>query len=53
MLGVPDDEVGKPCYMMVGDSIKYEPAFLESKVEVKELQLFKSSECSVSLMGKD
>jgi hypothetical protein len=25
---IPEKESGKPCYIMIGDAMKYEPAFL-------------------------
>ncbi len=35
-ISIPASESGKPCYIMVGDSIKFEPAMMATQKQVKE-----------------
>jgi len=47
---LPSAESGKPCYIMVGQSIKYDPTFLEVASEKKEREeLNLTNECQVSV----
>lgn len=40
--GIPEDENGKTCYIMVGQSIIYEPRHLESQSQIRDLEYFNS-----------
>ena len=35
-VSLPASESGKPCYIMVGDSVKFEPALMATYKQVKE-----------------
>ena len=35
-IAIPATESGKPCYIMIGDSIKFEPAFMSTYKQIKE-----------------
>lgn len=46
-----EDECGKPCYIMQGDQIKYEPAWATSNDKWK-LEQLNASDCLSSTTGK-
>lgn len=47
---IPESESGKPCYIMIGHSMKFEPAFLSTYSQVKELdEMNLPRDCSVSI----
>ncbi len=49
-VAVPATESGKPCYIMIGDSIKFDAAFMSTYQKVKEHdQLNLSRDNSVSI----
>jgi hypothetical protein len=35
---VPQGESGKPYYIMIGNSIKYEPGFVQNEVQLKNIK---------------
>lgn len=45
---LPSTESGKPCYIMIGQSIKYDPTFLEVASEKKE-RLELNLECQANV----
>ena len=47
-----EDECGKPCYVMFGDQIKYEPAWMTSNEKWKLDQL-NAKDCLSSTTGKN
>ena len=49
-LAIPETEFGKPCYIMIGDTLKYEPAFHSTYNQVKEVDNFNiPRECPLSI----
>ena len=47
---IPETESGKPCYIMIGDALKYEPAFHSTFKQVKEVNDFNiPRECPISI----
>jgi hypothetical protein len=47
---IPETESGKPCYIMVGDAMKFEPAFLATYQQLKEVENMNiPRECPVSI----
>jgi hypothetical protein len=49
-LAIPESESGKPCYIMIGDTLKYEPAFHATYKQVKEVDHMNiPRECPISI----
>lgn len=51
MVAVSGEESGKPCYVICGDSLKYEPAFISNPTERQEVQAYNANSSKVSLAG--
>jgi hypothetical protein len=46
---IPSSESGKPSYIMVGNQIKHEAAYLTTSKQRNELRSFGNTECPVSI----
>lgn len=49
---LPEKEGGKPCYIMVGNNLKFESSFLSTRDQKREIEQLNTDQCNVYLRCK-